>query len=168
MSSSVDQYVGQRAELLANLVLTRRKDVEVLTLADAKDAGFDILVRLMKPVVHEQFIPYFGVEILGTSTSLPDEPEATKYANQRWKHRRARGFGLFPVVLFLFSVEGDQGYYSWVMKPGVTGEGSPALGRVSPLRMAVLNKESLDNLLDDVVDWFEAMAEILVKHLPKK
>ena len=130
------EYVEQRAELLAQLVLTRRKDVEVISVGQAFDTGIDLFVRLHHPVMHGQVLPMFGVQVKGTSTPIPDEQTANAYVNAGHKHRQTKGLFLFPLVLFLFSVDGDVGYYSWLMKPDVAGE--KRLSRPAPRRFAMI------------------------------
>jgi hypothetical protein len=156
----------QRAELLANLVLTRRKDVQVLSFGDQADVGIDLLARIDKPLLNGQFLPSFAVQVLGTADPLADEESASRYVNRRWKHRPPR-FGLLcPIAVFLFSMDGDVGYYGWLMEPHVTKEEGPRLTLVSPLGMMRINKRVIDDLIDRVEKWFEAVAETFVEHAP--
>jgi hypothetical protein len=134
MATSVSQYVTQRAELLANLALTRRKDVQLVSFADREAAGIDLLARIEEPVLNGQVFPSFGVKILGTSEPLEDEQSANRYLNRHGKHRPRRGFLLCPLVVLLFSMEGDVGYFSWLMEPQVSKDAVPRLSLVSPLR----------------------------------
>ena len=168
MSTSVNQYVAQRAELLAHLVLTRRKDIQLIALGERQDIGIDLLAQVSKPVMNGQVFPSFGVEVMGTSQPLEDEISATRYANQWWKHRQTKGLLLFPIVLLLFSMENDLGYSGWLMEPHVSEESGPSLTRVSPLCMTKLNKKRVDELVQRVEKWFEATAEILIKPVPAR
>lgn len=170
MSVSTDKYVNNRAELLANLFLTRRRGVRVLSLADTQDSGLDLLVRLPASLPEEdaeQFEPSFGVQIKGTNESLEDEALATKYANEQWRRRDPKPLFLAPVLILLFSMEGDHGFYSWLMQPKVGKEG-PILARVSPLQMKKLTKKAVENLFDEVEEWFVAMTEMLLDHAVTK
>jgi hypothetical protein len=164
MTTSVNRYVTERAELLARLVLTRRKDLRVVTFDDRADLGIDMLARMLKPVAGMDIYPHFGVEIMGTSEPLGDEQAATRYANRNWKHR-PKGFLLFPIIVFLFTVEGDIGYYSWLMEPHVSEEKGPGLARLSPLHMAKIGKRSVDEIVSRVEAWFEAMGAVLITHV---
>src|SRR4051812_11435597 len=103
MSDSVQHYVDERAVLLAKLVLTRRKGVEVITTGDRFDIGLDLFVRVSKPVAG-QFLPSFGVQIIATSDPLGYEAAASRHANKR-KPPSVKGSFLFPIVVFLFSME---------------------------------------------------------------
>jgi len=160
VSDSINQYVAQRAELLANLVLTRRKDVEVIPLHQ-KDVGIDLVARVRQPVMGGQVLPMFGVEVKGTVNPLADDEAATRFANARAKRRPSSGLFLFPIAIFLFSVEGDVGYYCWLLEPSVPRDRSPRLDRVSNLSMHKITKRSLDDMVQQVVAWFEAMGDLL-------
>src|SRR5204863_232628 len=116
MSNSEAQYIEQRAELLANLVLTRRKDLIVTTLNESADIGIDLFVSVITKEVGEGVVPSFGVEVKGTVNPLEDESSANKYGNRQMKHWKSRGFEMMPLLVFLFSMENDQGYYSWLME----------------------------------------------------
>src|SRR5436190_803186 len=123
MSDTIQSYIHERGELLAKLVLTRRKDIEVGDLGNL-DAGVDLFVRISRPLMGGEIKPHFGVTVKATDDSLPSEAAATAYINAH-QDRPLRGVFLFPIVLFLFSMDGDQGYYSWLFGPSVTGEYGP-------------------------------------------
>jgi hypothetical protein len=165
MSDSVLEYVDKRAELLAHLVLTRRKDVTVVPVGQP-DVGIDYFVRVMHPIIHGQVLPQFGVEVKGTSEPLRDEQIAGKHANHLIKNRHPEGLFLFPIILMLFSVESDEGYYCWLMEPLLSKESPPSLNRVSSLKMTKIGKKTLDEIIAKVERWFEATAELLVKSVP--
>ncbi len=166
MTRSIETYIANRAELLANLVLTRRKDVSVLKFSVTDDAGLDLVARVPVRVHDEEIHASFGVVVMGTNEPLPNEHIATKHANARSKHGPSKGFFLFPIVLFLFSMEEDQGYYSWLIQPHVTRDEGPTLIRISPLDMTKMSKKSVDHMIDQVRLWFEAMGEIVLKAVP--
>jgi hypothetical protein len=168
MSNPTDQlaksetgYVGQRAELLAQLVLTRRKDVEVISVGEAFDTGIDLFVRIRHPVMNGQVLPMFGVQVKGTNEPVPNVQFANSYINAGLRHRQTKGLFLFPLVLFLFTMDGDIGYYSWLMKPTVLAGNGPALARVESFEMAKIDKHSIDKMISHVIKWFDAMGEIL-------
>jgi hypothetical protein len=167
MDQSVKDYGVQRAELLANLVLTRRKDVHVYPVGEKYDVGIDLFVRVMIPVMDRQVLPTFGVQVKGTPHPLIDEQAATRHA-KGFKQTPLKGLFLFPIVVFLFSMEGDKGYYSWLMEPYVSSEASPTLERASTLHMTKIQKGSVDDIVHRVVEWFEAMGSFLLQNSQSK
>jgi hypothetical protein len=165
--SSVERYTDQRAILLANLVLTRRPDVRILPFQEGEDSGIDLIAQVVSEGNPDGLIPSFAVEVKGTSRTLPDEASAVKYGNQHAKQRAARrGFIFLPTLVFLFSMDGDLGYYSWIMEPAVNAKGGPSLTRVSPLCFQRIGKETLDTIIARVQDWIQAMAKALLKNSP--
>lgn len=161
MSDTIQQYVEHRAELLANLVLTRKKNVHVLSLGEKADLGIDLIARIMKPISNLPANPYFGVQVKGTSSVLDDEHAANRFASQAVRAMTARAFILAPVVLMVFSMEGDRGYWGWVMQPFVGGSNSPALTYKSRPDMMIIDNKSIENLFSAVSEWFEAMGQVL-------
>lgn len=164
MTDTVARYTGQRAEVLANLVLTRRKDVRILTLKDQDDAGIDLIAQLLTPAPNLPASPYFGVRVKGTSNPLDDERAANRFANQVVRSMTSQSFIMAPVALMVFSMEGDRGYWGWLMKPSVDERNGPSLAKTERMDMAEVNASSLDTLFEDVTAWFEAMGGVLVAH----
>src|SRR5947209_19865728 len=143
MTNSVADYVGQRAELLARLVLTRRKDVRVFPLGDESDVGLDFIAHTTTPISGLPANPYFGVQVKGTANALDDERTANRLANQFVRDVPAKAFILAPIVLMVFSMEDDRGYWGWVMEPFVERPNTPSLRRTSRVVMTQFSPESL-------------------------
>jgi hypothetical protein len=157
------QYTAQRAELLANLVLTRRKDLDVRRLGTMDDIGLDYIVRVAHQSPDSPINPYFGVQVRGTSKELPDERAAARLANHIRKDQTAGGFLLAPLLLMLFSMEDDQGYSGWLMEP-IEGEQGPSLERVQSMEMQKITTRTIDETVTKVISWFDATADVLLKH----
>src|SRR6266540_3961081 len=126
-TTATEDYVAKRAKLLATLVLTRQKDVQPLDFQATTDIGVDLIVTLSS-IGESKFgppvRPSLGVEIMGTDDPLETEAEATAYANQH-REDRPSGFFLGPIVLFLFSMDGDKGYFGWILEPKVSKSEGP-------------------------------------------
>src|SRR4051794_14958388 len=79
-----------------NLVLTRRKDVQIISFEKPEDAGLDLLVQVPKSAIglfgiqqsklapEVTFLAGLGVQVMATSDPLKDEATATAYANKHW------------------------------------------------------------------------------------
>jgi len=155
----VAEYDSLRAEMLAHLVLTRRKDVYVVDLNNGPDLGIDLFVRIgNKP---SKAVPCFGVQVLGTDDNLLSMQVANRYANRKWKHQRASGYFLFPVVVFLFSTSNDKGYFSWLVEPYTPPNEDPRLTPVEILEMTKLDKSAVDMILDRVLQWADGMEKMI-------
>lgn len=168
MSNSIAEFVGQRAELLAKVVLTRRKDIHILDLGEKADVGINLIAQIMTPIVGLPANPYFGVQVKGTANPLDDNKAANRMANHVVRDMTARAFLLTPIILMIFSMEGDQGYWGWVMEPFVDGPNNPSLHRTARMEMTEISNESLDDLCSKVISWFETMGNVLLRNKEKK
>jgi len=160
------EYVGRRAELLAQLVLTRRKGVSVFSVGNA-DIGIDLVANLPPMRVkglEKPVQPSLAVLVKGTSVELDGEVDANTYARSTWKPLSANPLILSPVVVLLFSMERDQGFYSWLMEPRLYGEGAPGLDFVDTPDMTKITRKSIDHVFDRVESWYTMMAGILMRH----
>jgi hypothetical protein len=168
-TTATEDYVAKRAELLANLVLTRQKDVQVHRYQASADVGMDLIVQLpsVGAAKSQLFRPCFGVVVMGTDDSLETEVEATAYANRHWEDRPTMSFFVAPIVLFLFSMDGDKGYFSWVLEPKVTKTEGPTLTRVSSFEMTKITKASTEAIFRESAVWVEAMFQLLIRDKKK-
>jgi hypothetical protein len=159
------EYVGRRAELLAQLVLTRRKGVSVLSLGSG-DVGIDLVAHL-PPIPVQGFVkpiqPSLAVLVKGTSEELDRVEDASAYARESWKPRSANPLILSPVVVLLFSMEGDQGFYSWLEKPRLYPEGAPGLVFLEKPDKIKSTLKSIEHVFDEVEAWYTRMAQILLR-----
>jgi hypothetical protein len=166
MSAATGNYIAQRADLLAQLVLTRRKGARIVSFAQANETGIDFIAQL-PPLPDEghdgKIKPYLCVHVKGTSATLEDERAAAAYSRQHWKPISGKAFFLAPVIFLLFSMEGDQGYFSWVMEPRVDREQGPSLTWVESPDMTKITKKSIEDVFDRTEQWFKAMAEIVLR-----
>lgn len=167
-AETVEQYTEQRAHLLARLVLTRRKDLRVYSLNEAEDVGIDMIVHIAKEIPGLPANPYFGVQIKGTSSSLENEAAASRIGQQAARAVQARAFILAPIVLLVFSMEEDRGYWGWVMEPSVDGPQSPSLTRTDRMEMQRITKQSTESLVECVTAWFEAMGRVFLRGKEEK
>lgn len=122
----------------------------------------------MEPITELPVNPYFGIQVKGTANPLEDEKAANRLATQVARGMPARAFILAPIVLMVFSMAGDRGYWGWVMEPSTEGSNAPSLTRTERIHMTEINDDSLDELFSRITTWFEAMGEVLIRHHAKK
>jgi hypothetical protein len=165
-TATVADYVAKRAELLARLVLTRREGARVIAFEDPQDTGFLVQLPHSRDRGRSKAPqPSVAVYVKGTDDRLEDERRAVANCRELWKglSDKAFDFYLAPVVFLLFSMEGDQGYFSWVMEPHVDRDRTPSLTRVEAPEMTRISRKSIEELFDRVEEWSEATAEILIR-----
>jgi hypothetical protein len=115
-------FVAERARSLAAVFLTRRDDLD---LEDSKEqTGLDYLVHIVHD--HRPTGKSFGILLRGAMS-----PVTARHANKVLRPTVA-SFGRlspfhYPVCLFFFTMRDDQGYYSWLLEPVITDQGSPQL-----------------------------------------
>src|SRR4051812_34675693 len=109
-----NSMVEQRSELLARVFLTRRLNINVHPFGDKADEGIDFICTLNHDRV-EGFLP-FGVLVWGTAKELATEADATAFGRQKKKAIKQETF-FIPVIVLLFSMHNDEGYFSWLVEP---------------------------------------------------
>lgn len=162
---------AMRAEALATLFLTRRSDLEVIPVAShSRRAGYDLLVRRHQE--GKQGPSEFAVEAKGVRTRTMERAGRTRV---QIDPDRLTSVDL-PLVLFVFDVDNETGFYQWLNEPFVTKDGQavlPAFGRSSsptnghppvPVRLAdlrPLDDSALDKILGLVAEWSSARDNLL-------
>ncbi len=142
-------YVAERAKTLARLYLSRRKDLVVTQ--PGKDVGLEFIVYLGKE--GEPAIRQFGVFLRGTKSA------ATEAGLDRSLRPTMQGFARvgpfpYPTCLFHFTMDDDQGYFTWVTEP-VVEEDSPRLVMHEAPHVRKLDKAALDEIADRVDRWYD-------------
>jgi hypothetical protein len=131
--------------------LTRRPD---LTIREATaDIGIDLLVRLHPE--GKEGVRQFGVEIRGVLSAVTAD-HANKILGPSMQKMLRNGPFPFPVVLFFFAMEDDQGWYAWVAEPVIESDGSPELRQHGEADCRPLDDEYVDEIVDRVDRWYDA------------
>ena len=141
MVENLREFISERAENLAIVHLTRRSDLSIQRMRS--DQGLDFFVEIL-----EQQKPtgqVFGVELKARETLSQTELPALLLNNKNLKYAQTLPF---PVCVFLFEMEGDRGFYTWLKSPLSEKE---AWG---PETWKSLNSEALDEIITLVIDWY--------------
>lgn len=144
------RLIAERAQSLALVLLTRREDLDI---AESRaDVGFDLLVTLRpgpKPGVRQ-----FGVELWGRWPRLAAD-QATKVLQPRLQKLLRHAPFPYPVVVFVFTMEDDRGWYAWSAEPSVTDQGAELIQHGEP-SCHPLDAQALDEIIDAVDRWYDA------------
>jgi hypothetical protein len=131
--------------------LTRRDDPVVMNAG--RGIGLELLVYITKEK-GEQSIRQFGVFLRGTKSAVT-APHLDKVLRPTMQSFVRRGRFPYPVCLFHFSRDDDQGHYTWVAEPAATAEGPrPLMHEAAHCRK--LDTAALDEIVDWVDRWYEA------------
>ncbi len=136
-------YVGERAENLAVVQLTRLPNVRVEHAPEP--TGLDLLVYLDAENGISSRI--FGVEVKGTLNGK--ERDYSSFV-ERFREMP------FPVALFVFDVETNQGEADWIRRPVVSSDGTRNLEFVENVAPTKLDDARLKELVGDIERWYRA------------
>src|SRR5437667_11355747 len=122
MPATTEAFINNRATMLANVFLTRKPTIQVNRL----DVGHVQLLVSDLPEEAES-VRSFGVILWGTGKKLPNEEDATKYANSHWRGKTDAAHDdlprfFIPILVLVFSVEEDLGYYAWAWEPSIDSQ----------------------------------------------
>ena len=141
-------YLGERAEQLAILHLSRRSDLRATRLHD--DYGIDFLVEIFRDNLPTGRM--FGV-LLKARLSYDEMPKFDRIAAKFTPADLP-----FPLCFFVFVMEDDAAYYRWIKQPIISLEGFPSLAFNHSTQLNPLTKEALDQIVHEVEQWYNAKA----------
>ena len=159
MQKTESWYLGERAEQLAIVYLSRREDLVITRQSAGSDDGINLLVSLLTTGANTGRV--FGVEVkaLRSNRQIHPASQPDVVRINLSKVRVPRDIP-FPLCLFVFIMETDEGYYRWVKKP-VYG-----LSRKSQLRLndentfRKLSTEAVNEIVLDVQSWYDSRVKI--------
>lgn len=160
MSQENVWYLGKRAEQLAFVYLSRRSDLIVTEQSQSVDNGIDYLVTLLKD--GEYTGRMFGVEVKARKSKSHIRPVAP---DDREAHINIKEVHIprdipFPVCLFVFVMETDEGYFKWLKKPICGEQSHPQLVLDKGTVFRKLENEVLDDIIADVNNWYDSLLKI--------
>lgn len=151
MSKVADSFIEQRSKILAMVQFTSRPDLHVSD--SPEDSGLDLLVQTVFAL---DYLGLFGVALKGTIQSIRDAKEATQILGTMYREKSSDPSLRypFPVVVLLFSMQDDSGYYAWLVEPVGVREGEPKLKLHGSPNCEPFNRTSLTYLIARVNDWY--------------
>jgi hypothetical protein len=144
-------FIAERTRALAMLHLTRRDDLEVTPAGQG--VGLEYIVYITKGG-KERSLRQFGVFLRGTKSPVT-ERHLDKLLRPTMQSFLGIGPFPYPVCLFHFTMEDDQGYFTWVAEPAVTEDG-PRLLMHEEAHCRKLDRAALDEIVSRVDSWYDA------------
>jgi hypothetical protein len=150
-TSQQNRFVLERARALAVVYLTRRKDLIVTE--ETLDVGVDLWVALTldDKAGHRRF----GVKLTGVGKAVTGN-HANKVLNPSMQRMLRYGPFPFPVVLFFFTMENNESWYTWVAEPVVTPDGGFEIVEHGEASCSPLNSEAINQIVAAVDRWYDA------------
>ncbi len=154
--STESAMIGERAELLARVALTRRLNVDVHPFADKGETGIDLICTIRDETL-KGFLA-FGVVVWGTATPLTHGGEVAPIARQKRKFHETTFF--LPVIILVFSMHNDAAYFSWLAQPDA--ESGKLIVAEKPIFRPFTVKH-LNSVIDSVVAWYRKVGAELIE-----
>jgi Domain of unknown function (DUF4365) len=147
-------YIGQRAESLTVVYLTRRSDLIVTP--QPKAYGLSFLVEISKLGSRSGRI--FGIQIEATVNNA----KAIENDNKSFEIKQdlpstdSISELPFPVCLLFWTLNNDQAYYKWVLEPVIETQNNPKLlFNQSQVFQKLTNKE-INKIVSTVNNWYDS------------
>jgi len=159
-------YLDERAERLAIVYLSRRDDL-VITRQPGSDYGLDFLVGLVKDGEYTGRV--FGVEVKAKKSHQQIQPVSRDADEIRLdvKNLSVHQDIPFPLCLFVFTMDDDEGYYRWIKQPACNGAGEAQLLFNDDNTFKRLNNEAIDDIVTATSDWYENKLQASDEHNPR-
>lgn len=159
MQKSEAWYLGERAEQLAIVYLSRRDDLVITKQKSGSDDGIDLLVNLLKTGTNTGRV--FGVQVKALMSNRQIQPVSPREAVRinLNKVRVPRDIP-FPLCLFVFIMETDEGYYRWVKQPVYGLSKKPQLLLNDENTFRKLSTEAVNEIVLDVQGWYDCRVKI--------
>jgi hypothetical protein len=156
-----DWFLTERAQALAIVHLTRRDDLGISNAIMAEDVGLDYLVTIKKGSDRPS-IRKFGI-VLRSAVGPTTEERLNKLLQPAMPGFLRGGEYPYPVCLFYFTMEDNQGYYTWIAEPLVTEGGRPQLLMRQEPDSRKLDRPALDAIVKRVDEWYDAFYSSITK-----
>ncbi len=150
-NSRQERLVAARARALAIVYLTRRPDVDVHE--ETKEVGLD-LIAFIKPG-GKSGIRQFGVQIKGGWEGVTAAQAKQTLRPSMQRIQRSGPFP-FPVLFFYFTMEDNQGWYTWVSEPAISPDGGVELRVQKEAFCQPLDDHAVDEIMARVNGWYDA------------
>lgn len=154
MSTEQAWYIGQRAESLTILYLTRRDDLIVTPQPSCY--GLSFLVEISKSASRSGRI--FGIQIEATvnNTKLFENDHKIFEIKQDLPSTDSISELPFPVCLFFWTLNNDEAYYKWILEPVIETQNYPRLLFNQSQVFKRLNNEKIEKIVSTVNNWYDS------------
>jgi hypothetical protein len=150
------RFLADRARALANVILTRRGDLNIVE--TKQSTGLDLHVYVERE--DKPMRLGFGVLL----RAVPS-PTTAAGANAVLKPTLGQFQGMrkftYPVCLLFLTMRDEQAFFSWLAEPVVAG-GKPKLVHHAEANCAELTNELLDHAVEQIVEWYDAVEAVLI------
>ena len=147
MKQDLKYFIGERAEQLAMVYLTRSKNLVFERMK--ADYGLDLLVTVLQD--HLPTGRVFGVQIKGRDRAFKDVQQEASLTLSQKESYSVQDLP-FPVCILIFSMENDKGYYRWLKYPGESGK---RFRSSEQNQWRSLDEYPVEQIIEDVNAWYD-------------
>jgi len=155
--------IEKRARALTMMLLTRREDLRIEEVNE--DIGLDYIVRFHSD--GKEGLREFGIVLKGVWAAVTKE-QADKVLRPFPRQMKQYGPFLRPVCLFLFTMENDKAWYTWVAEPIDADDGETLLRSCDEPVCQQLDNKALGEIIERVDLWYDAIFDRLIVNGPGK
>lgn len=156
----LDPMLRHRTEALALVTLTRVPEV-IPTKVSFEHLDFLCVIKSDDDEEMKK-VQLLGVNVKGTAR-LGSEERATSWGSKAMK---LEGIGervyYFPVIVLLFSMEDDKGYYAWQVEPATRDDDSPILHQNASFEFREFTVAALKTIIRKVRMWYKEVGYEIV------
>jgi hypothetical protein len=157
------RFIAERVRALAVIYLTRREDLIVTDATDGFGVDLWVTLNLDEKEGHRKF----GVELRGARTAVTVNNADKVLYNSMQRMLRYGPFP-FPVVLFFFTMEKNEGWYTWAAEPVVSSSGEFEIVQHGTAFSRPLNSDAIDEIVEAVDRWYDAFFAKATRETPQK
>jgi len=158
-----ERFIRERVRALAVVYLTRRDDLIITE----EEAAFGVDLWVTLNLEDKEGHRKFGVELRGGRTAAT-AAHANKVLYPTMQKMLRYGPFPFPVVLFLFTMDNNQGWYTWAAEPVVSSEGQFELVQHGEASCRTLDTKAIDGIVEAVDLWYDAFFAKATRETPAK
>jgi hypothetical protein len=153
---SKELFLADWVRAMATVIMTRRDDLVINETKQSTGLDYHVFIgREDKPMRLA-----FGVLLRGVPS-----PVTAEYANKALAPTMGQFQGMrkftYPVCLFFFTMREEQAFFSWLAEPVLTGSG-PKLVHHEKANCVELTNELLNQVVERVVNWYDAVEAVLI------
>jgi hypothetical protein len=157
------RFIAERVRTLAVVYLTRRSDLSITEETDCVGVDLWVMLNLEDKEGHRKF----GVKLRGVWTGVTAD-HANKVLYPSMQGMLRYGPFPFPVVLFFFTMENNEGWYTWAAEPVVPSGGNFEVVQHGEAACRPLNTEAIDEIVEAVDRWYDAFFAKATRKTPAK
>ncbi len=146
MKRDLQYFIGERAEHLALIYLTRSQDVIVDRMK--ADYGLNMLITILQDKLPTGRI--FGIKIKGRDKAFKDIQEISLSLSQQ-ESNYLQDLP-FPVCILFFTMDDDKGYYKWIKYPS---QSNKSLRYIEQDRWRFLDEYGIRQIVEEVNVWYD-------------